>query len=77
MSLDQPLEYFKRNREELVSEHHGEFVVIFEETVEGFYSDPVEAYTMAKKKHPEGGFLLKKCLKPEEEHVPLCRSRVA
>lgn len=77
MSLERPLAYFEKNREKFVKEHHGEFVVIHGEEVEGFYKDQLEAYTSAKRKYPAGSFLLRPCLKPEEEDKPTFHSRVA
>ena len=76
MSLERPLAYFKENQEKFAKEHHGEFVVIHGETVDGFYENELEAYTSAKKKYPPGSFLLRPCLRPEEERIPSFRSRV-
>ena len=77
MSLERPLAYFKKNQEKFAKEHHGEFVVIHGEEVEGFYENQLEAYTSAKKKYPAGSFLLRPCLRPEEEETPTFHSRVA
>lgn len=77
MSLEKPLEYFRKHQEEFARKHHGEFVVIYGEEVEGFYKSELEAYTAAIKKHPGGSFLLRPCLRPEEEGVAVFHSRVA
>lgn len=76
MSLEKALAYFKKKREEFVRDHHREFVVIYGETVDGFYENELEAYTSAKKKYPPGSFLLRPCLRTEEEQIPSFRSRV-
>ena len=39
MSLERPLAYFKAHQEKFATEHHGQFVVIYEDSVEGFYDD--------------------------------------
>ena len=77
MPLEKPLAYFRKHQEKFASEHHGEFVVIYEEDVEGFYKSELEAYIVAIKKHPDGSFLLRPCLRPEEENVAVFHSRVA
>lgn len=78
MPLEKPLAYFRKHQEKFASEHHGEFVVIYEEEVEGFYKSELEVYTVAIKKHPDGSFLLRPCLRPEEEEsVAVFHSRVA
>ena len=76
MLLEKPLAYFRKHQEKFASEHHGEFVVIYEEDVEGFYKSELEAYTIAIKRHPDGSFLLRPCLRPEEESVAKFHSRV-
>ncbi len=77
MPLEKPLAYFRKHQKKFASEHHGEFVVIYEDAVEGFYKSELEAYTVAIKKHPDGSFLLRPCLRPEEESVAVFHSRVA
>ncbi len=77
MSLERPLAYFKKNQKKFAAEHHGEFAVIHGKEAEGFYEDQLEAYTSAKKKYPAGSFLLRPCIRPEEEDSPKFHSRVA
>ncbi len=77
MSLERPLAYFKAHQEKFATEHHGQFVVIYEDSVEGFYDDQLEAYLAAKSKFPAGAFLLRPCIRPEEETAAVFRSRVA
>ena len=74
MPLEKPLAYFRKLQKKFASEHHGEFVVIYEEDVEGFYKTKLEAYTVGIKKHPDGSFLLRPCLRPEEESVAVFHS---
>ncbi len=77
MGLEQPFAYFRKHREEFARKHHGEFVVIYGEEVGGFYKSELEAYTVAIKKHPAGSFLLRPCLRPEEESVAVFHSGIA
>ncbi|MXZ48864.1 MAG: hypothetical protein F4Z13_06440 [Candidatus Dadabacteria bacterium] len=77
MPLEKPLAYFRKHQEKFAREHHGKFVVIYEEDVEGFYKSELEAYTVAIKKHPDGLFLLRQCLRLEEENVAVFHSRIA
>ena len=77
MSLDKPIKFFIKNREDFVKKHHGEFVIIYENKVCGFYKNELEAYTSAKNKYPSGSFLIRQCLRPEEEETPTFHSRVA
>ena len=76
MPLEKPLAYFRKHQEKSAGGHHGEFVVIHEEDVEGFHRSELEAYKAAIKSHPDGSFLLRPCLRPEEESVAVFRSRV-
>ena len=77
MSLEQPIEFFKAHQEEFAKDHHGQFVVICGDSVEGFYDDELDAYLTAKSKFPVGSFLLRPCIRPEEETAAVFRSRVA
>ena len=76
-ALDTQIAYFEEHRDEFVSKHHHEFVVIYNETPLGFYTSRMDAYTAAKKACPPGEFLLRQCLTPEEEPSRVFYSRVA
>lgn len=64
-------DYFELHREELANEHHGEYAVIHNESVFGFYPSEREALIAAT----EGGgltlgeFLVYPCLHKDEEPV--------
>ena len=78
MSLERPLAYFRVHQEEFVKEHYGQFVIIHEDKVEGFFDDELDAYLVAKKKKlPPGSYLLRPCIRREEETSAMFRSRVA
>ena len=76
MSLEKSIDYYEKNRAKFVKEHHHEFIVIFGENVEGFYPDVQTAFLEAKKKYPDGGFLLRECITLEEEPEIVFHSRV-
>lgn len=75
--LQRAILHFKQHQDEFATKHHGEFVVIYEDKVEGFFDNSIDAYTAAKMRHPSGGFLLRECLNSDEEVPAIFRSRVA
>ena len=77
VSLARPLALFRRHQEEFARDNHGRYVVIHEDDVEGFYDDQLDAYLEAKAKFPPGSFLVRQCVRPEEERVVVFRSRAA
>ena len=77
MSLEKELAYFRDNQEKFAKEHPGQFVVIYNNNIDGFYNDEIEAYLIAKNKFQEGAFLLRQCIRKEEETAAIFRSRVA
>ena len=77
MSLETAIAYFEKNRDGFAKEHHGEIVLLYKEEVAGFYKNFSEAYAVAiKNKYPPGSFLLRACLRLEEETKPIFHSRV-
>ena len=49
MSLGEELSHFRDHQEEFAKENPGKFVLIHNQTVEGFYDDETEAYLAGKK----------------------------
>ena len=77
-TLETQIEYFKQHRADFVKEHHGKFVLIHGQMDHGFYDTALDAHTAAMKdKVSPGTFLIRQCLAPEEETVPVFHSRVA
>ena len=68
---------FEQHREEFAENHHGEVVVIHDTEVAGFFESEREAYLFAIERFEEGSFLLRRCLKANEEHPAVFHSRVA
>ncbi len=77
MTLDKPTAFFEQHREEFVKNHHGKIVVIHDTEVAGYFESEREAYLFAIEKFEEGSFLLRRCLKANEEHPAVFHSRVA
>ena len=76
--LDRQIEYYKKHQNELALNHHGKIVLICNESIIDFYETKGEANTDAlNKKFEPGTFLIRQCLKPEEEPVAQFHSRVA
>ncbi len=75
--LEQELEYFKDNQEDLVKQHGGKFLVIKDKKIQGVYNSEIEAYIDAKAKFELGTFLIQKCLPGEESYTQTFHSRVS
>lgn len=76
-TLNKQFAYFKKHQNEYAKEHHGEFVLIHDDSVEGFYQSELQAYTRGKNKFEAGTFLIRKCLRTKEETSLLYHSRMA
>lgn len=76
-ALRKPLEVFESKQDEFADQHHGQFVVIHGDEVAGFFEDEVEAYTIGKSKFGTGQFLLRCCVRRDEEVTATFHSRVA
>ena len=77
MSLERALAHFRNHQEKFSEEHHRQFVLIHDEEVEGFYDDEMSAYMAGQKKFKPGSFLLRQCIRRDEETPAIFRSRVA
>lgn len=61
--LDKEYQFFKDNKESLLAQHEGKFVVIKGEAVIGVFDDMVVAIEETRKKHKLGTFLVQQVLK--------------
>ncbi len=78
MSLNEPLAYFRANRDKFVRGHHREFVLIHDNSEIGFYETGGKAYKEARNRNLESGtFLIRQCLREDEENVAIFHSRVS
>ena len=75
-ALERPLAIFEANQQKFAAEHHGQFVVIHGDDIDGFYSDELQAYEAAKSKYGAGSFLLQRCVRVDEEMGAVFHSRV-
>ena len=75
-ALGQQLAYFREHQSWLAEQHHGKVVVIHGETVVGFFDSDAEAYAAAVKEHNPGSFLIRRCLRLEEETPQVFNSRL-
>ena len=74
--LSRQLEYFRSIQDKLASEQYGQFVLIHNGAVDGFFDTEIDAYTAAKKKYEPGSFLIQRCIAASEEKPLVFHSRV-
>jgi len=74
--LQQQLEYFKSNQNELIKKYEGKFLVIKDQEIQGAYDTEMEAYTNAKNEFELGTFLIQQCLPGQESYTQTFHSRV-
>lgn len=77
MALEKEFEFYLKNQESLVKEHHGKIVVIKGEEILGFFEDEISAITETKEKHEMGTFLVQQVAPGEESHTMHFHSRVS
>lgn len=75
--LEREIAFYESIQSRLAQDHHGMFVVIRGESVEGIYASELKAYVSARKKNGPEPFLIRKCVNPEKEFRPTFHSRVA
>lgn len=77
MTLEEQLAFFRKHQEEFARDHHGQYALIHDQTADGFFDSELDAYVEGKKKCGVGNFLLRRCVRPEEEAAQVFHSRVA
>lgn len=75
--LEREIAFYESIQSSLARDHHGMFVVIRGESVEGVYESELKAYVSARKKKGPEPFLIRKCVNPGEEFRHTFHSRVA
>jgi hypothetical protein len=75
--LQREFEYFLANKDELLQQYNGKFVVIKDQCVIGTYADEVTAVTETQKTHPLGTFLVQKIEPGDAAYNQTFHSRVA
>ena len=74
--LKDDFEYYTANQEEIVKDHLGEYVVIKDITVVGYFKEEAQAFE-SMKSNELGTFLVKKCQQPGTDVVTYYNNRVA
>jgi len=69
-------DYYTANQNEIVMDHLGEFVVIKDSTVLGYYQEEAAAFE-AMKGNELGTFIVKKCQTPGTDVVTYYNTQVA
>jgi hypothetical protein len=73
--INDDFQYYTANQEEIVRDHLGEYVVIKDTTVLGYFKEEIEAFE-SMKNHELGTFIVKKCQQPGMDCVTFYNSRV-
>lgn len=74
--LDKEYRYFLKNKDKLINEYEGKFIVIVGEKVVGSYPSREEALKEASASHKLGTFLIQKVSRGEDDVVQRFSSRV-
>lgn len=74
--LDIEYQYFRDNRQKLLTQYKNKFIVIKDKKVVGAYITEQEAYEESVKKFELGTFLLQQCIEEEKEQKAIFHSRV-
>jgi hypothetical protein len=64
--FEEELNYFIQNQNELVKKYNGTTLVLRSNSVDSFFSTPLEAYEYAKKKYQPGTFMIQPCIPGED-----------
>ncbi|MCL2193974.1 MAG: hypothetical protein FWB78_11355 [Treponema sp.] len=74
--LRDDFDYYTANQAEIVEGRLGEYVVIKDSSVVGYYSDEADAFG-AMKGHELGTFIVKKCQAPGTDVITYYNNQVA
>jgi len=69
-------EYYVSNQQEIVKDHLGEYVVIKDSTVKGYYKEEAQAFA-SMKGNELGTFIVKMCQDPGTDVITYYNNRVA
>lgn len=72
---DLDFDFYKKNLDNFIKEKNGQFVVIKNQKILGFYVTEVEALTETLKTHALGSFIVQRCI-PLENSTQEFHSRV-
>lgn len=78
VDLKKLYQWFDDNRDKIIEGHTGEYVLIHNNSVIGYYNTMLDAAISAKsKKLPENSFLIQNCLSKEKAAIRFFTNRVA
>ena len=75
--LHQDFEYFLMHRDRIIDQHLGEFVVICDQKVVGYFSSQLQAIGKMRHTRAIGTFLIQRCESDEESYTQTFHSRVS
>jgi hypothetical protein len=75
--LEKEFRFYLANKENLVKEFEGRFLVIKDEEVKGAYNSEMEAYSEAVRQFDLGTFLIQLCVKGEDAYTQTFHSRAS
>jgi hypothetical protein len=70
--IQEDFEFYTANQEEIIKEHLGEFVVIKDSTVLGYFEEETKAFDYMKE-NELGTFMVKKCMEPGTDIITFHR----
>lgn len=74
--LDKEFKYYLSNKEELVKEYLGKFLIIKDESVVRAFDTELDAYSFGISNFDQGTFLIQQCLPGNENYTQTFHSRV-
>jgi hypothetical protein len=76
MKLENELQYYIDNQNELVNKYRGKYLVIKDQKIIGVYHSEIEAYSETVKAHELGTFLIQECQPGDENYTQTFRTRI-
>jgi hypothetical protein len=73
--LEDELQYYISNQEELVSKYEGKYLVIKDKKVVGVFESEIQAYDDSKDKYELGTFLIQPCMPGQDNYTQTFHSR--
>ncbi len=74
--LEEEFQYYLCHQDELVEKHEGQYVVVKDSQILGFYDSEVEAIENTQRDHKLGTFLVQRCEPGSQNYTEVFHSRV-
>ena len=76
-NLDRQIRFFRKKQDELARQYHGKSVLVHAEEIVGIFPSDEAAYHQATKaKYEPGTFLIRRCVRSDEEKPAVFHSLV-